>query len=103
MVAVIATSGTQLRVSEGDTVVVDRINAEVGSTIELDRVLILGSGADIKIGSPTVDGAKVEAEVIAHGKGHKRDSYRYRRTRSYRRSMGFRPSETTLTITKITG
>jgi large subunit ribosomal protein L21 len=103
MVAVIATSGKQLRVSEGDTVVVDRINAEVGSTIELDRVLILGSGADIKIGSPTVDGAMVEAEVIAHGKGHKRDSYRYRRTRSYRRSMGFRPSETTLTITKITG
>ena len=103
MVAVVATSGTQLRISEGDTVVVDRINAEVGSTVELDQVLILGSGADIKIGSPTVDGAKVEAEVIAHGKGAKRDCYRYRRTRSYRRSMGYRPSETTLTITKITG
>ena len=103
MVAVVATSGTQLRISEGDTVVVDRINAEVGSTVELDQVLILGSGADVKIGSPTVDGAKVEAEVIAHGKGVKRDCYRYRRTRSYRRSMGFRPSETTLTITKITG
>ena len=102
MVAVIATSGKQLRVSEGDTIVIDRMNAEIGSTVELGQVLMLGSGADVKIGSPAVDGAKVEAEVIAHGKGEKRDCYRYRRTRSYRRSMGFRPSETTLTITKIT-
>ena len=103
MVAVIATSGKQLRVSEGDTVVVDRMNAEVGSTVELDQVLLVGTGSDVKVGSPVVDGAKVEAEVVAHGKGAKRDCYRYRRTRSYRRSMGFRPSETTLTITKITG
>lgn len=100
MYAVLVTGGKQYRVSEGDTLLVDRLHAEVGSNIDLDNVLMVG-GDQLKIGSPTVPGAKVTAEVVSHDLGEKRMTFKFRRTRRYRRLVGFRPSLTTLRITSI--
>ena len=103
MYAVVSTSGVQIKVEAGATVTVDRVNAEVGSTIELDQVLFVSADGrkKAKIGAPTVKGAKVLAEVVSHDLGEKRETFRYRRTRSYRKTRGFRPSETTLQIKEI--
>ena len=101
MYAVFANSGTQFKVSEGDTISIDRLDAEVGSTFEFDQVLYLGGDGSTTIGAPYVKGAKVVVDVVSHELGAKRETYKYRRTRSYRLSRGFRPSETTVTVTKI--
>ena len=104
MYAVIQQGGRQFRVAEGDTIVVDRLASEVGATLDVDRVLLVGTGdAAARVGTPVVEGARVTAEVIEHGRGHKRMSYKYRRTRRYRRIRGGRPDETTLKITSIGG
>lgn len=100
MYAVIATGGKQYRVSEGDTITVDRLQADVGSTLEISDVLLIG-GDELKVGAPTVAGAKVVAQVVAHELGEKREIFKYRRTRRYRRFRGFRPSLTTLSIQSI--
>lgn len=100
MYAVVASGGQQHKVTEGQTLTVKRLDAEVGSTVELDQVLLV-SGDETHIGAPTVAGAKVTAEVVSHDLGEKRDVFKYKRRQRYRRSTGFRPSETTLTITGI--
>lgn len=101
MYAVLVSGGKQYKVSQGDTVTVDRLEAEVGSSVEIDQVLMIG-GETLKIGSPTVDGARVTAEVVSHDLGEKRITFKWRRTRRFRRLVGFRPSHTTLRITGIT-
>ncbi len=100
MYAVIETKGRQFRVAEGDSIQVDRYDAEVGSTVELERVLLIG-GDDPKVGAPLVDGAKVVAEVVSHELGDKREVFKYKRRKRYRRNRGFRPSYTTLRIQTI--
>lgn len=100
MYAVVIAGGKQFKVSEGDTFVVDRLEAEVGSSVTLDQVLLLG-GQKVKIGAPTVAGASVQAEVIDHHLGEKRTTFRYTRTRRTRVLNGFRPSMTTLRVTGI--
>lgn len=101
MYAVIETGGQQHKVTEGQTLTVKRLEADVGSTIEFAEVLMVGGGDDTHVGTPTVAGAKVSAEVVAHDLGEKRDVFKYKRRQRYRRSSGFRPAETTLTITSI--
>lgn len=101
MYAIIISGGKQYRVAQGDSLTVDRIDAEVGSTIELGPVLLVG-GDSPRIGAPVVDGASVTAQVVAHELGEKREIFKYRRTRRYRRNRGFRPSLTTLSIQSIT-
>ena len=104
MYAVIATGGQQFRVSEGDTIVVKKLEAEVGSALTIDQVLLVGGeGVDLKVGSPTVSGATVTAQVVSHDKGKKRDIFKYRARKRYRKGRGFRPHETTLAITGIKG
>ncbi len=100
MFAIIATSGKQYRVAAGETLVVDRIQADVGDTVELDQVLLVG-GDDTKVGTPTVPGAKVTAKVVDHFKGDKVIAFKYRPTRRYRRRVGFRHSHTSLEIVSI--
>ncbi|NOY25516.1 MAG: 50S ribosomal protein L21 [Oligoflexia bacterium] len=100
MYAVVATGGKQYRVSEGDTITVDRLQADVGSTIEITNVLLV-AGDDLKVGTPTVDGAKVTAEVVEHKLGEKREIFKFKRRKRYRRNRGFRPSLTTLSIQSI--
>jgi large subunit ribosomal protein L21 len=110
MYAVVQTSGRQFRVSEGDAIIIDRLEAEVGSTIELGQVLLVGGdaegeGADgsAKIGVPFVEGAKVVAEVLSHQRGPKIDIYKFKRRKRYRKSIGFRAEQTTLRIQSIQG
>lgn len=102
MYAIIRAGGQQHKVSEGDTLTVKRLAAEAGSTIEITDVLMVGGGEGGPIiGAPLVAGAKVVAEVAAHGKGHKRDMFKYTRRVRSRVQRGFRPSETTLVIKTI--
>lgn len=100
MYAVIAHSGKQFRVQENDEVVFDRISADVGSTIDITDVLLIGGDA-LKVGSPTVAGASVKAEVLSHELGEKRETFKYIRTRRSRVGRGFRPSTTTVRIQSI--
>ncbi|MBJ92952.1 MAG: 50S ribosomal protein L21 [Rickettsiales bacterium] len=100
MYAVIETSGRQYKVSEGDLITVDSLDQEVGAKISLDRVLMTG-GDEVKVGQPYLDGANVEAEVTAHGRGPKLVIFKLRRRQNSRRKRGFRSSLTTLRIAKI--
>ena len=100
MYAIIAHSGQQFTVSEGDVINVDRILAEIGSTQELSDVLLIG-GDKVKVGTPHVKGAKVTVEVMAHELGDKRNSFKYRRRHRSRVGRGFRPSTTRLKVQSI--
>ena len=100
MYAVIAHSGQQFRLSEGDEIVLDQINAEAGSTIDIAEVLLIG-GDKVKVGNPTVKGAKVTLEVLGNELGDKRSTFKYRPTRRSRVRKGQRPSYTRVKVTKI--
>lgn len=102
MYAIVETSGKQYRVAQGDSILVDRMQAEVGSTVTLDRVLLVHGDA-VKVGAPTVAGAKVTAKVLEHPRGEKLRSFKYVRTRRYRRRHGYRHDHTRLEITGIEG
>ena len=100
MFAIVETSGRQYRIETGQTLTVDRVDAEVGAEITLDRVLLV-SGDDLKVGTPTVEGAKATAKVIAHEMGEKLITYKYKPRKRTRVRKGFRASLTTLEITDI--
>lgn len=102
MYAIVETCGKQYRVAKGDTILVDRLQAEVGSTITLDRVLLV-QGAELKVGAPVVSGASVQARVTEHKLGEKLHSFKYVRTRRYRRRHGYRHHHTALEILDIVG
>ncbi|MFP4154905.1 MAG: 50S ribosomal protein L21 [Halothiobacillaceae bacterium] len=101
MYAVVVTGGKQYRVAEGDTVRVELLDAEQGSTVSLDQVLLVANGEDIKVGTPTVSGAKVEAEVVSHGRGKKVEIIKFRRRKHHRKHQGHRQYFTELKITGI--
>ena len=101
MYAVIVTGGKQYRVSEGDTLKVELLPAAEGSTVELDRVLMVGEGADVKIGAPYLEGGKVTATVKSHGRGDKIRIVKFRRRKHHRKQMGHRQHYTELQITGI--
>jgi large subunit ribosomal protein L21 len=100
MYAIVETSGKQYRVAAGDTILVDRMKADVGAELKLDRVLLVGPD-EVKVGSPTVEGATVTAKVVEHPLGEKKITFKYRPTRRQRRRVGFRHSHTTLEIVSI--
>lgn len=101
MYAVIKTGGKQYRVTEGDTLKVEKLAAEVGDKIELNDVLMVADGDDIKIGAPTVDGGKVTATVKAHGRGDKVMIIKFRRRKHSKKTQGHRQDFTELQITGI--
>lgn len=101
MYAVIASGGKQHRVTEGERIKLEKIDAEVGANIEFDRVLMVGSGEEVKIGQPVVDGAKVTAEVVAHGRGDKVRIIKFRRRKHHMKRMGHRQWFTEVRITGI--
>lgn len=102
MYAIVETSGKQYRVAKGDSLLVDRMGAEIGSTVVLDRVLLV-HGNELKVGAPTVAGATVTAKVVEHPRGDKVRTFKYVRTRRYRRRVGFRHDHTRLEILEING
>jgi large subunit ribosomal protein L21 len=101
MYAVIATGGKQYRVQEGETIQVEKLGVEAGQSITFDEVLLVGAGAEIKVGTPVLTGAKVTAEVVGNGRGEKLIIFKYRRRKGYRRKTGHRQPFTAVKITGI--
>lgn len=99
--AIIQTGGKQYKVSPGETIDVERLPAEEGSTIELDQVLLVADGENVRVGTPTVEGAKVVAEVVGEGKGEKVIVFKYKPKVRYRRMKGHRQTHTRLAIREI--
>ena len=99
MKAVIVTGGKQYTVAEGDTLYVEKLNAE--STVKFDQVLAVLDGENTKIGAPVVEGAAVEAKVVKNGKGKKIDIIRYKAKKGEKRHIGHRQPYTKVEITKI--
>ncbi|APV34559.1 MULTISPECIES: 50S ribosomal protein L21 [Acinetobacter] len=103
MYAVIQSGGKQHRVVEGETLKVELLKAETGSTITFDDVLMLVNGESIQIGAPVVAGATVTAEVVGHGRHDKIRIIKMRRRKHYRKQQGHRQWFTELKITGISG
>jgi large subunit ribosomal protein L21 len=99
--AVVEASGKQYKVSVGEIVDVDKLSLEVGEKIELDRVLLVADGEEVRVGQPTIEGAKVLATVTDHLKGPKIIVFKYRPRQRYRRKKGHRQAYTRLTIDEI--
>ena len=103
MYAVIATGGKQYRVAEGDVVRLEKLLAEPGAAVEFDKVLVVGKGAEIKIGKPFVAGGKVMGTVQKHGKGDKVRIVKFRRRKHYLRQGTHRQPYPEVKITGISG
>lgn len=100
MYAVIKTGGKQYRVSEGDTLRVEKLDGDVGSALELGEVLMVG-GDKVSVGNPLVKGAKVTAEIVAQDRAKKVVVFKMRRRKNYRRKQGHRQPYTEIRITGI--
>lgn len=101
MFAVIKTGGKQYRVSQGDKLRVETLDADEGDAINLDQVMMVGEGDQVTVGAPLISGASVNAKVLGHGRGKKVDIVKFRRRKHYRRQMGHRQNYTELEITGI--
>lgn len=101
MYAVIKSGGKQYRVKQGDTIKVEKLPAEEGADIQIDEVLLVANGDDIKVGTPRVEGASVSATVKSHGRGPKIRIIKMKRRKHYRRRAGHRQDYTELAITGI--
>ena len=103
MYAVVESGGKQHRVIEGETLKVEKLDIATGDTLTIGQVLMVGEGESVKIGAPYVDGSKVTAEVISHGRHKKITIVKFRRRKHHRKQMGHRQWFTELKITGITG
>jgi large subunit ribosomal protein L21 len=101
MYAVIQSGGKQYRVSEGDKLRVEKLAADAGTDIELDQVLMVGDGDDVRVGRPFVAGGRVTATVEGHGRGKKVMIVKFRRRKHYMKRQGHRQWYTELKITGI--
>ena len=101
MFAIVATSGKQFRVSEGDRIVVDRVSANVGDTVRLDSVLMVGGDGGPMVGTPFVSGAAVEATVVSHRSGDKIIVFKFEARKRHRRKTGHRQQLSELRIGAI--
>ena len=100
MYAVIESGGKQHRVTEGETLKLEKIEAATGDTVEFDRVLMVG-GDDVKIGTPLVEGSKVTAEVVSQGRHQKIKIIKFNRRKHHRKETGHRQWFTEVKITGI--
>jgi large subunit ribosomal protein L21 len=101
MYAVIKTGGKQYRVAAGEKIKIEQIPADVGAEVTLDQVLMLGEGEAVKIGTPTIAGAKVVAKVLAHGRHPKVNIFKMRRRKHYQKHQGHRQNFTEIEIGTI--
>jgi large subunit ribosomal protein L21 len=98
MYAVIRTGGKQYKVAVGEKIKVEQLPAEVGQEVVIEQVLAVGSGAELKVGTPLVAGAVVKAKVVAHGLHDKVRIFKMRRRKHYQRHGGHRQHYTELEI-----
>ena len=103
MYAVIFCGGKQHKVSEGEKLCVELLNAEEGSTVDLDKVLLISDGTNVKVGTPYIEGAKVSAKVLGEVAGDKIKIVKFRRRKHHQKVTGHRQRYTQLEITCITG
>ena len=103
MYALIETGGKQYKVQNGDQIRVEKLDAEIGSTVVFDKVLAAGEGSDIKVGTPYLDGLTVEADVVESGKGDKVIIFKYKAKKDYRKKQGHRQPYTLVEITSVAG
>ena len=101
MYAIIETGGKQFKVSEGDVVYIEKLDVNENDAIKFDRVLVCGDEGNVKIGTPYVDGASVEAKVVKNGKGRKIMIFKYNAKKNYRKRQGHRQPYTKVQIEKI--
>ncbi len=101
MYAVVVTGGKQYRVEEGQTLKVEKLEVATGESVELEKVLLVGNGDDVKVGAPVVAGAKVTAEVVTHGRHKKVKILKFKRRKHHMKQMGHRQWFTEIKITGI--
>ncbi|MGM0537433.1 MAG: 50S ribosomal protein L21 [Pseudomonadota bacterium] len=101
MYAVIKSGGKQYRVQEGQTLKLEKLEVPTGDTIEFDEVLLVGNDEDVTVGAPLVEGAKVAAEVVSHGRGDKVSIIKFRRRKHSMKRQGHRQWFTEVKITGI--
>ena len=101
MYAVIETGGKQYKVAPGEVLKIEKLNTDVGSDVKFDKVLMASTESGLKIGTPTVDGATVTAEVIEHGKDKKVIVFKKKRRKGYKVKRGHRQHFTTVAIKAI--
>ena len=101
--AVVVSGGKQYRVAPGDQILVDRVGAEPGSSLKLDRVLLFQDGTDVRVGTPAVDGVDVEVKVLAHRRGPRIETIRYKSKKRVRVHRGGRADLTALQIIAVGG
>lgn len=101
MYAVIQTGGKQYRVQPGDTLTIERIPGSEGDSIEFDQVLMFSTEEAVAVGRPLVEGARVNAKIVEHGRGEKLTVYKFKRRKDYRRRNGHRQELTKIEIGEI--
>ena len=101
MYAIIETGGKQYKVAEGDTLYIEKLNAEAGDTVTFDKVLAVLDGDKATFGAPAVKGASVTANVVKNGRGKKILVFKYKPKKNYRRRQGHRQPYTKVEITKV--
>ena len=101
MHAIILTGGKQYKVTEGDTLFIEKLPNEAGDKVTFDQVLAVLDGENSKIGTPVVEGASVEAKAIKNGKGKKIDVFKYKAKKNEKKKIGHRQPYTKVEITKI--
>ena len=101
MYAVIFTGGKQYKVAQGDTLFIEKLDAEPGSTVTFDKVLMLVNDSDVRIGAPYLDGVTVEATLDKNGKGKKLRVFKYKAKKNYRKRIGHRQPYSKVTVSAI--
>ena len=103
MYAIVHISGVQTKVTPDEVLDVPRLAGEPGASLKFDHVLLVGDGATISVGQPTVKGASVSAEIVEHRRGEKIRIFKFKRRREYRRRRGHRDELTRIRVTAIKG
>ncbi len=101
MYAIVKTGGKQYKVSEGDVIKVEKLDANIDEVVELDNVLALSNGTTLTVGAPVVEGAKVQVKVLEHDKAKKIIVFKYKPKKNYRRKTGHRQPFTKVVVEKI--
>jgi len=99
--AIVESGGKQYRVEPGAVLALERIPGEVGSRVELERVLLVADGGRVQVGHPLVSGARVVTEILAQSRGPKIDVFKFKRRKKYRRKTGHRQEQTRVRVAEI--
>jgi len=103
MYAIVKTGGKQHKAEKDSVLVVEKIEGEPGSRVELDEVLMVSDGKAVKVGTPFVAGAMVKAEIVKQGKGKKINAFNYKPKKNVRKRWGHRQPQTTLKVIEVVG